>query len=96
MNLYAGNLPENLSENEITALFSEFGEVIHTELPREQRTGKPKGFALVLMRNKSEAERAKNALDGRLINGKAIEVRLPRPKTTRTRYKLRPRSGKKD
>jgi len=96
MNLYAGNLPENLGEREISALFSEFGEVIHVELPREERTGRPRGFALVLMRNKTEAERAKAALDGRVVNGRAIEVRLPRPKATRTRYKLRPRSGKKD
>ncbi|UCD11824.1 MAG: RNA-binding protein [Nitrospinaceae bacterium] len=91
MNLYAGNLPENLTETEIAAMFTEFGRVVHTELPRDERTGKPKGFALILMADKGEAERAKTALDGRRVGGKEIEVRLPRPKKTRTRYKLRPR-----
>ena len=43
------------------------------------------------MADKGEAERAKTALDGRRVAGKEIEVRLPRPKKTRTRYKLRPR-----
>jgi len=96
MNLYAGNLPENLSEKELAALFSEFGTVVHVEMPRDERRGAPQGFALVLMANKAEAECAKKALDGRLVGGKEIEVRLPRPKQTRKRYKLRPRAGKRD
>ena len=45
--VYAGGLPLDLSEGDLIVIFSQFGEVVDVNMPRDQKTGKPMGFCFV-------------------------------------------------
>ena len=45
--VYMGGLPNELSEGDVIVVASQFGEVVDVNMPRDQKTGKTKGFAFV-------------------------------------------------
>ena len=45
--VYVGGLPNELSEGDVIVVCSQFGEVVDVNMPRDQKTGKTKGFAFV-------------------------------------------------
>ena len=49
MKLFIGNLPYDISEPELLGLFSDFGEVVNTNLVKDRYTGQSRGFAFVEM-----------------------------------------------
>jgi len=61
--LFIGNLPYDVSEAEILKMFSEFGEVVNTNLVVDQFSGRPKGFAFVEMATRSEGHKAMETLN---------------------------------
>ena len=58
------NLDKNLDENTLRELFSQFGRVNRVSLPRDSRSGQPRGFAYVTFAARSEAESAFENLQG--------------------------------
>lgn len=46
MKLYVGNLPHQMSENEVQTLFSEAGYVVSAKIITDRDTGQPGGLAL--------------------------------------------------
>ena len=66
-----------------TALFEQFGAVDRVSLVTDRETGKARGFGFVEMAQKSEAEAAIAALNGRDLDGRAINVNEARPKEDR-------------
>ncbi len=89
MKLYAGNLPYNITEDELRSTFAEYGEVTEVSLITDSFTGQLKGFGFVEMPTQQEAEEAIKALDGKDINGRNLKVNLAKPKEKRS--KRRPR-----
>lgn len=83
MNIYVGNLPYNLTEEELKDVFAEFGELTSVNLISDRFTGQPKGFAFVEMPNDSEAEQAIQALNETSIKGRNVKVNQARPRTER-------------
>lgn len=77
MRIYAGNLPYDLTEDDVRKEFAAFGEVTSVVLPRD---GRAKGFGFVEMPSKVEAEAAVAALNGKVIKERAITVSEARPK----------------
>ena len=77
--LFAGNLPPEATEDEITELFSQYGKVRKIELPRDIFTGRNKGFAFIGMEG-HEARAAMTALDGKPFKDKVLKVRDEKPK----------------
>lgn len=71
--IYVGNLPFTASEDELRALFSEFGTVESVKLVSDRDTGRPRGFGFVGMNN-SEADAAIKALNGRDMGGRALRI----------------------
>ena len=47
MNIYVGNLSYNLTEDDLRALFAEFGDVTSAKLIMDRYTGQSKGFGFV-------------------------------------------------
>ena len=47
MNIYVGNLPYNISEDDLKATFSEFGEVETVNIIKDKISGQSKGFGFV-------------------------------------------------
>jgi len=71
--LYVGNLGYSVSTQELEDLFAEHGQV------KEVRIMEGKGFGFVEMSNPSEAEKAKEALDGSDFKGFTLKVDEARP-----------------
>jgi len=90
--LYVGNLKFEATVDEISAIFSEYGDVSDTYLP--MRDGNPRGFCFVTM-NTAGADKAMAELDGYNFQGRDLVVNEPLKKgekspsrTTRPAYKL--------
>jgi RNA recognition motif-containing protein len=76
MNIYVGNLPLELTEDELRQEFSAFGQVKSVSLINDTYTGsrQPRLYGYVEMDSKSEGEAAVFSLKGKEIKGRLIEV----------------------
>ena len=84
MNIYVGNLPYSLTEDDLKAAFSEFGEVSSTNIIMDKMSGQSKGFGFVEMPDDSEADQAIKALNESALNGRNIKVNQARPRGERS------------
>ena len=75
--LYVGNLSYSVTAEQLKELFYDYGEV------REVNIIDGKGFGFVEMSNSSEAESAKEALDGSDFEGCTLKVDETRPSRNR-------------
>lgn len=81
MKIYVGNLSYQVSEEELGQEFKAFGTVTSASIVTDRYDNRPKGFAFVEMPTKSEAEAAIAALNGKMLQGKALVVNEARPKS---------------
>jgi len=77
--LFVGSIPPQVTEDQLKALFAEFGKVRKLELPRDIFTGRNKGFAFIDMEG-HEARAAMAALNGRSFMNGNLKVRDEKPK----------------
>jgi RNA recognition motif-containing protein len=80
MKLFLGNLPYDLTEDEISAEFGAYGKVMSVSIPADRISGRPRGFAFVEMASKSEAEAAIVGLNGKTLKERTIVVNESRPR----------------
>jgi RNA recognition motif-containing protein len=83
MNLYVGNLPYRITEDELRANFEEFGEVSSCTIIRDKVTGQSKGFGFLEMPDSSAAQNAISHLNGRDLMGRKINVTEARARENR-------------
>jgi cold-inducible RNA-binding protein len=83
-NIFVGNLPYQTTEDELQSAFSAYGAVERVSIVRDRETGQSRGFAFVEMTNPSEAANAIAALNGRDLNGRALNVNEARPREERS------------
>ena len=76
--LYVGNLNYSVTNAELEELFSPYGEVRNVNIIEY------KGFGFVEMSGPSEAEKAKEALDGSEFKGRTMKVDEARPPRNRS------------
>jgi|TARA_B110000438_G_scaffold282653_1_gene309904 RNA recognition motif-containing protein len=74
MNLYVGNLPWTCSEEEIEALFAQYGEVRSARIITDRDSGRSKGFGFVEMNDKDGGNAAIEGLDGNDFSGRDLRV----------------------
>jgi RNA recognition motif-containing protein len=86
--LYVGNLSYDTSEASLRTAFEAHGEVTSVNLIMDRDSGRPKGFAFVEMATPEDAQKAKAALDGTQLDGRALKVDEAKPQEPRA-----PRSG---
>lgn len=77
--LYVGNLSYSVSNEQLEQLFGNHGEV------KQVNIIEGKGFGFVEMSSSSEAESAKEALNGTDLDGRTIKVDEARPPRQRER-----------
>jgi len=82
-NIFVGNLSFGTSEEAVRALFEAHVTVDRVNIVRDRDTGQPRGFGFVEMTNDSEGTAAINALNGRDLDGRTLNVNEARPKTER-------------
>jgi RNA recognition motif-containing protein len=83
MRIYVGNLKYSVTDDELMAMFSEFGDVSSADVIKDKFSGQSKGFGFVDMPNKSEAEDAIQALNDTMQDGRKLTVNEARPRTER-------------
>ena len=83
-NIFVGNLSYQTTEGELEALFGAYGTVERVTVVRDRDTGQPRGFAFVEMTNSNEAANAMQAMNGREMNGRTLNVNEARPREQRT------------
>ncbi len=82
-NIFVGNLSYQTTQDELEAAFSQYGSVERVSLIRDRDTGQSRGFAFVEMANPEEANKAITGLNGRELNGRAMNVNEARPREER-------------
>ena len=81
--LFVGNLSFNTTENDLQDAFTAHGTVVETNLVTDRATGRPRGFAFVTMSSDEEAQTAVAAMNGKSIDGRAVNVSVARPREER-------------
>jgi RNA recognition motif-containing protein len=81
MNIFVGNLSNDVQEEDLMNLFSEFGQVKEVKIIRDMFSQQSKGFGFVEMPGLAEAQKAINGLNTKEVKGKKLVVNEARPKT---------------
>ena len=74
MNIFVGNLNYNLTQEDLSEIFEEYGELTSVKLITDKFTGKSKGFGFVEMANADEAKKAIEELNGADLEGRTMVV----------------------
>jgi len=97
MSIYVGNLPYEVTEQEVNEVFSEYGTVKRVTIPVDRETGKVRGFGFVEMETESDEAPAIEALDGAEWMGRELRVNKARPrKENNNRNRGDSRSSRED
>jgi len=83
-NIFVGNLNFGATEDAVRSLFEAYGAVERVSIVTDRDTGQPRGFGFVEMSANADADRAIAELNGRELDGRALNVNEARPKTERS------------
>ncbi len=83
MSIYVGNLNYEVSQEDLSEVFSEYGKVKRVHLPTDRETGRKRGFGFVEMETEAEEDKAIETLDGAEWMGREIKVNKARPREER-------------
>ena len=97
MNIYVGNLPYSVQDEELREAFEAYGEVSSAEVIFDRRTQRSRGYGFVEMNNDDEGNEAIAALNGSDFQGRELRVDESKPKeqksSSRPRDSQHKRSG---
>lgn len=74
MKLFVKNLDKDINEAQLESLFAKFGEVLSTKIIYDKITWESKGFAFLEMAKKEDAQKAIEALNGKVLKGRDLIV----------------------
>lgn len=83
MSIYVGNLSYEVTQEDLSEVFAEYGTVKRVQLPTDRETGRPRGFGFVEMSEEAEETAAIEALDGAEWMGREIKVNKAKPREDR-------------
>ena len=83
MSIYVGNLSFEATEEDVTAVFAEYGSVKRVQLPTDRDTGRKRGFGFIEMGSDAEEEKAIADLDGAEWLGRSLRVNKAKPRENR-------------
>lgn len=75
MSILVRNLPKAFTQDNLEALFSEFGTIASCDLVMDEASGLSKGFGFVEMSTQEETDKAIETLNAKVIDGKKIRVK---------------------
>ena len=84
MKLYVGNLSYQLDDALLKDAFEAYGEVVSAKIIMDRESGRSKGFGFVEFTDKASADAAIEALNGKDLNGRNLNVSEARPPKPRT------------
>ena len=83
MNIYLGNIAWSMTEDDVEALFAEFGAVSSVKIITDKYSGRSKGFGFVEMDDDAAAQKAIDALNDSEQQGRNLRVNQARPRERR-------------
>lgn len=78
--LFVGSLSWNVNDQMLSDFFASAGTVTSATVIHDRATGRSKGFGFVEMSTPEEAEKAKNELNGKELDGRPIVINEARPR----------------
>ncbi|MFP4056490.1 MAG: RNA recognition motif domain-containing protein [Candidatus Brocadiia bacterium] len=82
-NIYVGNLPYSVTDDQLRELFEPYGEVRSAKVIMDRVSGRSRGFGFVEMFNDNEASAAIEGLNGNDMEGRSLTVNVARPRGDR-------------
>lgn len=82
--LYIGQLSFSVDSNALGDAFASAGEVISAKVITDRDTGRSKGFGFVEMATEDQAQKAIDALNGKEIMGRPVNVSFAKPQEPRS------------
>lgn len=83
INIYVGNLPFKINEDQLRELFETYGQVEAATIISDKFTGRPRGFGFVKMPDREEGLRAIQELDSQDYLGRSLKVNEAKPRNDR-------------
>ncbi|MCL1463786.1 RNA recognition motif domain-containing protein [Argonema galeatum] len=80
MSIYVGNLSYQVSQEELTKVFADYGTVKRVQIPVDRETGRSRGFGFVEMGSDAEEAAAIEGLDGAEWMGRDLKVNKAKPR----------------
>lgn len=74
MNIFVSNLSQHVVDSELRRLFAAYGEVSSARIMREERNGRSRGSAVIIMLNAEQGGKAIKGLHRMILHGKSMEV----------------------
>lgn len=84
-NLFIGSLAYATTDDSLKAFFETVGEVASARVITDRESGRSKGFGFVEFADEANNQKAVDELNGKELDGRAINVSLARPKEDRPR-----------
>ena len=81
--IYVGNLSFNSNDDDLAAIFSQYGEVASAKVILDRDTGRSRGFGFVEMNDDNAADQAIQGVNGQEIDGRTLNVNEARPREPR-------------
>lgn len=72
--IYIGNLSYTTTEERLSELFSEFGEVVSATIIKDRDTSQSKGFGFVELSDEADSDGAISRLSGKEVDGRRVRV----------------------
>lgn len=79
MKIYVGNLPYEVTEEELRQEFGTFGAVTSVNIVKDRYSGRSRGFGFVEMASVSEGQAAIAGLNGKALKDQTLNVNAARP-----------------
>jgi len=82
-NIFVGNLSFGTTEDTLRSMFASYGAVERVNIVTDRDSGQPRGFGFIEMSVDTEGNAAINALNGKDLDGRSLNVNEARPKGDR-------------
>jgi RNA recognition motif-containing protein len=89
MVVFVGNLPYEVTQEDLKEVFAEYGKVRSVRVPTDPETGKVRGFAFVELNSAEEENSVIETLDGAEWMGRTLKVSKARPRENKNRFSSR-------
>ena len=83
MSIYIGNLSYEVTRDDLSTVFAEYGKVKRVHLPTDRETGRPRGFAFVEMEEEAQETEAIEDLNEAEWMGRTLRVNKAKPRENR-------------
>jgi cold-inducible RNA-binding protein len=80
MKLFVGNFAFSTTEDDLRAMFEPYGSIDSVAVVTDRNTGRSRGFGFVEMPDRGQAEKAIEALNGKQVGGRTLNINEARPK----------------